>query len=246
MKGQIHSFESFGTVDGPGVRFVLFMQGCPMRCKYCHNPDTWQFNCGTEYTAEEVAKKILRQKSYLKNGGVTVSGGEPLAQIEFVTELFKILKEEGIHTAVDTSGVTFNPDSETNLKKHEELLKYTDLILLDIKHIDEGCHKELTGFTNEHTLKFAKFLSDNGKDMWIRHVLVTGITDGEESLLRLKAFISSLKTVKKVEVLPYHSMGETKYEKLGIDYPLKGLTPPTAQTVEKARKILEANANTNG
>lgn len=239
MTGQIHSFEPFGTVDGPGVRFVVFMQGCPMRCKYCHNPDTWQFGLGTEYAPEEVAKKILRQKSYLKNGGVTVSGGEPLAQIEFVTELFKILKREGIHTAVDTSGITFNPDDAKSLKKHQKLLNYTDLVLLDIKHIDEANHRELTGFSNEHTLKFAKYLSDMGKDIWIRHVLVTGITDDEGSLLKLKEFISSLKTVKKVEVLPYHSMGETKYEKLGINYPLKGLAPPSEQAVETARKILE-------
>lgn len=235
MKGRIHSFESFGTVDGPGIRFVVFMQGCPMRCKYCHNPDTWAENAGEEYTAEEVAARALKYKSYLKGGGVTVSGGEPLLQIEFLCELFKILKENGIHTAVDTSGVLFN---KIEREKVDELLKYTDLVLLDIKHIDEEEHKKLTGHTNKNVLEFAKYLSDNGKDMWIRHVLVSNITDDDRYLLKLREFIDGLKTVKKVEVLPYHSMGEVKYEKLNISYPLKGMQPPKRERVENAIKIL--------
>lgn len=243
MTGYIHSFESLGTVDGPGIRFVVFMQGCPMRCKYCHNPDTWQPKCGNRYTAEEVAMRALRYKSYIKNGGgVTVTGGEPLMQIEFVTELFKILKANGIHTALDTSGVLFN---KNNTKKIEELLTYTDLVLLDIKHIDDEKHKDLTTHSNKNILEFAKHLSDNGKDMWIRHVLVDGITDNDEYLLRLKSFIDRLKTVKKVEVLPYHKMGEVKYEKLGLEYPLKSVQPPQKDRVENAVRILTANEKHN-
>lgn len=236
MIGKIHSFESFGTVDGPGIRFVIFMQGCPMRCKYCHNPDTWERGAGMRYTAEEVALRAMRYKSYILNGGgVTVSGGEPLLQIDFVTELFRILKANGIHTAVDTSGITFD---KLHTEKLDELLKFTDLVLLDIKHIDDNEHKKLTGFSNKNVLEFAKYLSESGKDLWIRHVLVTGITDNDEYLSELKNFIDGLKTVKKVEVLPYHGMGEVKYEKMNIPYPLKGLTPPANERIENARKIL--------
>ncbi|MDE6442440.1 MAG: pyruvate formate lyase-activating protein [Clostridia bacterium] len=242
MTGYIHSFESLGTVDGPGIRFVVFMQGCPMRCKYCHNPDTWQPKYGNRYTAEEVALRALRYKSYIKNGGVTVTGGEPLMQIEFVTELFKILKANGIHTALDTSGVLFN---KNNTKDIDELLTYTDLVLLDIKHIDDEKHKDLTAHSNKNILEFAKYLSDTGKDMWIRHVLVDSITDNDEYLLRLKSFIDSLKTVKKIEVLPYHNMGEIKYEKLGLEYPLKGVQPPKKDRVENAVRILTANEKHN-
>ena len=235
MTGKIHSFESFGTVDGPGIRFVVFMQGCPMRCKYCHNPDTWELSSGKEYSAEEVAKIALKYKRYIKNGGVTISGGEPLLQLEFVEELFTILKQEGIHTALDTSGIVFNKD---NSEKYKTLLKVCDLFLLDIKHIVSGEHKKLTGHGNENVLDFARFLSDNGKDMWIRHVLVPEITDNDEYLIKLKQFIDTLSTVKKVEILPYHTMGEVKYEKLGLPYPLKGFTPPEKERVENAKRIL--------
>lgn len=240
LNGYIHSYESFGTVDGPGIRFVLFMQGCPMRCLYCHNPDTWTAGAGREISAEEAAKIILKYKSYISDGGVTVSGGEPLLQTEFVTELFKILKREGIHTALDTSGVTFNADSPESVARHAGLLKYTDLVLLDIKHIDGNEHKKLTGCTNKNVLDFAKYLSDTGKDTWIRHVLVTGITDDDGYLKELRAFIDGLKTVRKVEVLPYHSMGEAKYAKLGLEYKLKGLTPPEKSRVLNAESILGA------
>lgn len=209
-----------------------------MRCKYCHNPDTWTYSAGNEYSAEEVAEKVLKYKSYL-SGGVTVSGGEPLLQIDFVTELFEILKSKGIHTALDTSGITFDFCDEKCVQMHRRLLEYTDLVLLDIKHIDDTEHKKLTGRSNKNTLNFAKYLSDNGKDMWIRHVLVPGITDNDEQLKRLRGFIVGLKTVKKVEVLPYHTMGEVKYEKLGYAYPLKGVQPPTRERVENARKILK-------
>ncbi len=239
MEGNIHSFESFGTVDGPGIRYVVFMQGCPMRCKYCHNPDTWQVGAGKKYTAEAVFKEILKYKNYIKSGGVTVSGGEPLLQAEFIAELFRLLKAEGIHTALDTSGVTFDKDNPQSVEKHLSVLRYTDLVLLDIKHIDEDEHKALTGFSNKRTLDFAQFLSENGKKMWIRHVLVPDITDKDEYLQKLKQFISGLKTVERVEVLPYHTMGEVKYEKLGLPYPLKGVQPPAKQRIENAKNILK-------
>ena len=233
MIGKIHSFESFGTVDGPGIRFVIFMQGCPMRCKYCHNPDTWDTGGGMRYTAEEVAARAMRYKSYISNGGgVTVSGGEPLLQSEFICELFRILKANGIHTAIDTSGIIFDK------AQLDKLLAYTDLVLLDIKHIDDNEHKKLTGHSNKNVLEFARYLSEKGVDIWIRHVLVEGITDNDEYLYKLKSFIDGLPTVKKVEVLPYHNMGEVKYEKLGIAYPLKGVKPPAKERVENARKIL--------
>lgn len=236
MDGRIHSFESFGTVDGPGIRFVVFMQGCPMRCLYCHNPDTWTANGGKVYSAQEVAAEALKYKSYFTGGGgVTVSGGEPMLQQEFVCELFTILKKAGVHTALDTSGALFSRERPESLDK---LLSVTDLVLLDIKHIDGGGHKKLTGRTNENVLGFAKYLSEIGKPMWIRHVLVPGITDDDEQLKRLAKFISTLKTVGRVEILPYHDMGEVKYEKLGLSYPLKGVKPPSKERVENAKKIL--------
>lgn len=236
MTGRIHSFESFGTVDGPGIRFVVFMQGCPMRCKYCHNPDTWGFSGGTEYTAEQVAKNALRYKNYFANGGgVTVSGGEPLLQIGFVKELFSILKSNGIHTVLDTSGAVYSEDNKGEI---DGLLSVCDLVLLDIKHIDPEEHKLLTARDNKNILTFAKHLSDIGKPMWIRHVLVPGITDDDKYLSELSTFIKSLKTVEKVEVLPYHTMGVVKYEKLGIPYPLEGVAPPTADRVKNAKQIL--------
>lgn len=238
MTGHIHSFESFGTVDGPGIRFVVFLQGCPLRCQYCHNPDTWGAG-GTEYTVEQVVERALRYRNYFGDkGGVTVTGGEPLVQIDFVIELFTALKAKGVHTCVDTSGITFNPDSPLSVEKHEKLLNVADLFLLDIKHIDEEACKRLTGQSNQHTLAFARFLSEHNKTMWIRQVLVPHITDDEESLQRTRAFIDTLGSVEKVEVLPYHSMGEVKYEKLGIDYPLKGVQTPTKERVMNAKRIL--------
>ena len=238
MTGRIHSFESFGTVDGPGIRFVVFFQGCPLRCQYCHNPDTWA-NGGKEYTADEIITQALRYKNYFGDkGGVTATGGEPLVQIDFITELFTKLKAKGVHTCVDTSGITFNPNSQESVEKHKKLLAVTDLVMLDVKHIDDEACQKLTGKSNANTLAFAKFLSDNGKSMWIRQVLVPNITDGEESLQRTRAFIDTLKTVEKVEVLPYHTLGEVKYEKLGMDYPLKGVEAPSKERVMYAKRIL--------
>lgn len=238
MIGHIHSFESFGTVDGPGIRYVVFLQGCPLRCQYCHNPDTWKGE-GKPYTAEEVVELSLRYKNYFGDkGGVTVTGGEPLLQIDFVTELFTLLKKRGVHTCVDTSGICFDSNSEASVEKHKKLLEVADLFLLDIKHIDDEACKKLTGKSNANTLAFAKFLSDHQKPIWIRQVLVPGLTDSDESLQRTRAFIESLKTVEKIEVLPYHSMGEVKYEKLGIEYPLKGVEAPKKERVMNAKRIL--------
>ena len=238
MTGRIHSFESFGTVDGPGIRFVVFLQGCPLRCQYCHNPDTWGAG-GTEYSVEEVVNRVVRYRNYFgETGGVTVTGGEPLLQIDFVTELFTALKAKGINTCVDTSGITFRADNQTVVEKHKKLLEVADLFLLDIKHIDDEACKKLTGQSNQNTLAFAKFLSDNGKKMWIRQVLVPGITDDEGSLRQTRQSIDGLQTVEKVEVLPYHTLGLAKYEKLGIEYPLKGLEAPSKEVVLRAKEIL--------
>lgn len=239
MTGRIHSFESFGTVDGPGIRFVVFLQGCPLRCQYCHNPDTWGAG-GEEYSVEDVVQRAIRYRNYFGDkGGVTVTGGEPLLQIDFVTELFTALKAKGIHTCVDTSGITFKKDNENSVEKHKKLLKVTDLFLLDIKHIDDEACKKLTGQSNENTLAFARFLSDNGKPMWLRQVLVPGLTDDDEDLKKTRAFIDSLNTVEKVEVLPYHTMGVVKYEKLGMEYPLKDVAAPSKERVMNAKAILQ-------
>ena len=242
FKGRVHSIESFGSVDGPGVRFVVFMQGCSMRCKYCHNPETWNPQGESIlYTPEELLKKALKYRTYwgkdMRKGGVTVSGGEPLLQIEFVTEFLKLLKSKGIHTAIDTSGQPFS-ENEEFLKKFDELLKYTDLVLLDLKHFDPDDHKLLTGFDNENIFKMAKYLSDKKIPIWIRHVLVPGITDSEGHLKNLKAFIDTLPSVEKVEVLPYHTLGLFKWKKLGIKYPLEGVKTPTEKELEKAKEIL--------
>ncbi len=238
MIGRIHSFESFGTVDGPGIRYVVFLQGCPLRCQYCHNPDTWGAG-GKEYRAEQVLSQALRYRNYFGDkGGVTVTGGEPLLQIDFVIELFTLLKAQGVHTCVDTSGITFKPSDPASVEKHEKLLAVTDLFLLDIKHIDDEKCKKLTGKSNENTLAFAKFLSEKGKATWIRQVLVPNLTDEEEDLKKTRAFIDGLKTVERVEVLPYHTMGAVKYEKLGLAYPLAETKAPSKESVANAKRIL--------
>lgn len=248
MKGYIHSFESFGTSDGPGIRFVVFLQGCPMRCLYCHNPDTREFysdggdgrknRLGTAYEARQVLEEILKYEKYISSGGVTVSGGEPLAQAEFVAELFALLKERGIHTALDTSGCVFQPENAEETQKIASLLSLTDLILLDIKHIDTAAHKILTGRGNENILAFARFAAARGNKMWIRHVLVPGYTDSDENLVKIGEFAWSLGTVEKVQILPYHTLGKAKYEKMGLPYPLEGVEPPTEERVKNARRIM--------
>lgn len=235
MTCNLHSIETLGTVDGPGIRFIIFLQGCILKCKYCHNRDTWEINSGTQTTIENLIKKILKSKPYIdsSNGGVTVSGGEPLIQAKFLIELFKKLKELNIHTAIDTSGSMPITDDI------KELLKYTDLVLLDIKHIDNQKCIELTGAPNTNTINFAKYLNKNNIPMWIRQVLVPGMTDDEEDLLKLKKFISTLNNVEKVEILPYHDLGKNKWASLGLDYPLEGIRTANIDDVKRANEILE-------
>ena len=229
--GNIHSIESCGTVDGPGIRFVVFLQGCPMRCMYCHNPDTWGISENQKMPVSDILSQYDSVKEFCK-GGITVTGGEPLLQIDFVTELFKEAKQKNIHTALDTSGVLFNPEKTENI---DELLKYTDLVLLDIKHIDDDEHKKLTGHSNKNILAFAKYLSDQKIPMWIRHVVVPDITFNEKYLVELGKFLKTLKTIKALDVLPYHNMAIPKYESLNIDYPLKETKPLTKEEAIQAR-----------
>lgn len=230
----IHSFETFGAVDGPGIRFVIFTQGCNLKCKYCQNRDTWCHSGGTMYSVKDVLDKIERYKNYIlpSGGGVTVSGGEPLLHLEFLIALFKELKSRGIPTAIDTSGVFYLTP------KIRELISLTDLFLLDIKCINDEICKDLTGVSNKKELEFARYLSDNGVHMWIRQVLVPGYTDKEEDLIELKDFLSTLKTVDKVEILPYHDMGKFKWLELGLEYPLEGVPVATPEDVDRAKKIL--------
>lgn len=233
--GRIHSFESFGTVDGPGIRYVIFMQGCALSCKYCHNRDTWDTNAGELHSVDEIISKVKSYIPYISSshGGVTVTGGEPLLQVKFVINLFKRLKQENIHTALDTSGMFPITDDI------KEVLKYTDLVLLDIKHINDEKCKNLVGHSNKLELEFAKYLSDNNIPIWIRQVLVPGYTDDEQDLLKLKEFISTLKTVQKVEILPYHDLGKHKWIDLGLDYPLEGVRTANSDDVDRAKKIIK-------
>lgn len=234
-KGKIHSFETFGAVDGPGIRFIIFVQGCALRCKYCQNRDTWDQNSGKEYTVDELVEKVLRYKNYFdaSGGGVTVSGGEPLLQPDFLIELFTKLKSLGISTAVDTSGNVAITD------KIKKVIELTDLFLLDIKCINDDICKELVGHSNKLELEFAKYLSDNNKKIWIRQVIVPGITDNETDLKDLKEFLSKLKTVEKIDILPYHNLGKYKWENLGLDYPLENTRTATSDDVARVKKILE-------
>jgi pyruvate formate lyase activating enzyme len=233
--GNIHSIETCGTVDGPGIRFVVFTQGCPMRCLYCHNPDTWDISVTNKtYTVDEILNQYNSVKEFCK-GGITVTGGEPLMQIEFVTELFRLAKDKNINTALDTSGILFNPE---NTQKFDELMKYTDLGLLDIKHIDDGEHKKLTSHSNKNILAFARYLSDINKPMWVRHVVVPSINDKEEYLTKLGEFIGRLNNVKALDVLPYHNMAIPKYENLGLEYRLKEVPPMKKEDAINARNII--------
>ncbi|WP_028509987.1 pyruvate formate-lyase-activating protein [Ruminococcus sp. NK3A76] len=235
MTGYIHSTESFGTVDGPGVRFVVFMQGCPMRCLYCHNPDTWAVGKGEKRTAQSLIDEYESLKEFLKNGGITVTGGEPLMQLDFVTELFTLAKAKGIHTCIDSSGITFTPD---DTEKFDKLISLTDLVMLDIKHIDPERHKALTGHENKNILAFAEYLSKKGIPVWIRHVLVPGVTDDEHFLFELGRFIGGIKTLKALDVLPYHTMAKSKYQSLGIPYPLGDIPPASKEQAAHARDVI--------
>jgi len=239
-KGYVHSTESFGSADGPGVRFVIFLSGCAMRCQFCHNPDTWRLADGEQKTADELIEQALRYKSYWgPQGGITVSGGEPLLQIDFLLELFTKAHAKGINTCLDTSGNPYTTNEPWH-SKFLELMKVTDLVMLDIKHIDPQGHMELTHQPNDNILQMARELSDLGVKMWIRHVLVPERNDKDEYLIKLADFIKTLKSVERVEVLPYHTLGVHKWKALGIPYELEGVETPTKERVENARRILGA------
>lgn len=233
MKGKIHSIETFGTVDGPGIRYVIFMQGCNFRCGYCHNPDTWDFDGGSEMSADEIVEDICKYTRYIE--GVTVTGGEPLCQMDFLIELFEKIKAKGLTTCIDTNGGIF---SDNLLEKLDKLLNVTDLVMLDIKHIDEDSHVKLTGKSNKNVLEFANYLSKIGKDIWLRYVLVPTVNDDDETLMKWKKFADSLATVKKIEVLPYHRMAIEKYKSLGIEYSFENIPEPTKESIQKVEKIL--------
>ncbi|MGN1181457.1 MAG: pyruvate formate-lyase-activating protein [Faecalibacillus sp.] len=237
MKGYIHSTESCGTVDGPGIRFVVFFQGCPMRCAYCHNPDTWKPQVGDMMSVDEILAMYNSKKEFYKKGGITCTGGEPMMQIDFLTELFERCKQEGIHTCLDTSGIMFR-ENEDYLKKVDRLLSVTDLVMLDIKHIDSKEHLKLTKQPNDKILKFARYVDHKGIDIWIRHVVVPTITQNDQYLYQLGEFIAQLKHIKALDVLPYHTMGIPKYENLGYEYPLKGIEPLSKEDAVKARNVI--------
>lgn len=235
MKGYVHSTESCGTVDGPGIRFVVFLQGCPMRCAYCHNPDTWQPQTGDMMSIDEILSMYNSKRPFYKNGGITCTGGEPLMQMEFVTELFRRCHEEGIHTCLDTSGIIFRRD---NIEKFNQLMAVTDLVMLDIKHIHPDIHYDLVKQSNEHILDFARYLNEINKPVWIRYVLVPTITDQHEHLVQLGEFLATLYNMKALDVLPYHTMGVVKYKNLNMDYRLKDIEPATKQQAIEARNII--------
>ncbi len=240
MSGRIHSLESFGTVDGPGVRFVVFVQGCPMRCAYCHNPDTWPMTGGKIMEASEIIAQYERNRPFYKGGGITVTGGEPLMQVDFLIELFSLAKEKDIHTCIDTSGIAYNPDNKAFIEKLDKLMALTDLVMLDIKHIDPVKHKELTQQPNDGILAFCEYLNDRKVDMWIRHVVVPTITDDDEYLYKLGYFIGGFTNVKALDVLPYHTMGKAKYEQLGMEYKLDGVPAMDKnKVIEKKQVILQ-------
>lgn len=232
MNGLLHSIESFGTVDGPGIRLVVFLKGCPLRCAYCHNPDTWTTdNCGY-ITADRIIELFEKNHAFYRSGGITVTGGEPLTQIDFLIELFSKAKKKNIHTCLDTSGIIFNKE------KLEELLNYTDLVLLDIKQMDAAKHLKLCGKDNANVFLFAELLKERKIDTWIRHVLVPGITDDPNDLLALGKYISTLPNVKALDVLPYHDMAKVKYQSLGISYSLNDVIPPSKEDVKKAKHLI--------
>ena len=235
LKGRIHSTESFGTVDGPGVRFVIFFQGCPMRCQYCHNPDTWNPGGGKEMTAEELIREYKRNETFYKGGGITATGGEPLMQLDFLTELFQKAKEQGIHTCLDTSGIMYREDLAD---EYQSLFQVTDLVLLDVKHSDEKGHFSLTGQHQDRILAFARALEKAGIPMIVRHVVVPGITDGEEHLKALGHLVGKYRNLRGLEVLPYHTMGKVKYDKLEIPYPLAGVDNMDASKAKECRAVI--------
>lgn len=237
-KGKIHSIESFGTVDGPGVRYVVFVQGCSMRCAYCHNPDTWEIGVGTEMSPEEIMEGMLKNIGFYEKGGLTVTGGEPLLQIDFLIDLFTLAKEKGIHTTIDTSGIAYRPENKEFQAKLDKLLTLTDLVMLDIKHINPEKHMELVCQPNDGILAFAEYIDDKGVDIWIRHVVVPGYTDDDQYLEELGYFIGGLKSLKALDVLPYHTLGLPKYEKLGIEYRLKDVPAMDKKAALEKKQVI--------
>lgn len=233
-KGRIHSLETFGTVDGPGIRFVTFLQGCPMRCQFCHNPDTWDLLSPVQYemTAPELLEETLRYRNFIKTGGVTCTGGEPLMQGSFVAEYFRLCQEEGIHTALDTSGVL--PISAPHVA---DVLEHTDLVLLDIKTTDDQLHPRLTGHTRQHNHQFMQHLQTIGKPTWVRHVVTPGLNDDDSHLHAVAEYVAGYSVVERVEILPYHTLGKAKYDKLGLPYPLEGVPNLSAEATQHARDI---------
>ena len=230
-KGHVHSFESFGTKDGPGIRFVLFMQGCPLRCLYCHNTDTWSTSSRNKtLSPQEAFNEVAKVKGFIRSGGVTVSGGEPLLQPDFVLELFKLCKEANIHTALDTSGFILND-------KTKLVLEQTDLVLLDIKHIDPVKYKTLTSVSLDNTLRFIAYLETINKPAWIRYVVVPGYSDDEADLHQWAKFVSQFKIVERVDILPFHQMGTNKWEELGKKYQLKDTPTPTPESIKMVENI---------
>lgn len=239
MIGNIHSIETLGTVDGPGIRYIIFTQGCLLRCQFCHNADTWEIGTGKQMAVSEIIDDLRSYLPFIEasGGGITVSGGEPLLQIPFLTELFKECKKLGVHTTIDSSGGCYST-SPLFQEQLNELLNYTDLILLDLKHINRKKHIKLTGMANDHILDFARYLSDRNIPVWIRHVLVPGISDDPTDLEHLGDFIGTLKNVQKIEILPYHKLGVYKWEALGLEYPLKDVEPPSEELVDFAYEKL--------
>ncbi|MBR2312935.1 MAG: pyruvate formate lyase-activating protein [Clostridia bacterium] len=240
MTGIIHSIETFGTVDGPGLRFVVFLEGCPMRCLYCHNPDTWVPGAGEVHSASALIARMMRNIEFYRSGGITATGGEPLMQLDFLIELFELAKKNRIHTCLDTSGVMFH-ETPAYLEKIDRLLAVTDLVMLDIKHMDDTVHRTLTGHGNKNILAFARYLQKKGVKMRVRHVIIPGYTDGEEELAALGRFLKDFDNLEKVEALPYHTLGKAKYENLGIPYPLGDTPALTSKDAKAALAIIKAN-----
>lgn len=238
MTGNIHSIITGSTVDGPGTRYVVFLKGCPLRCLYCHNPDTWDGRGGKEMTVAEIMADMRSYLPFMKRGGLTVSGGEPLVQIDFVTELFAAAKQIGVQTALDTTGYLFKKDVPEIYAKYEKLAEVTDLVLLDLKAIDPKMHEELTGVKQDTIIDFYKYLDEKNIPIWVRHVIVPGYTFDPELLAKSGRFLAHFKNVKAVDILPYHDMAKPKYKEMGIDYVLKDVKPLTGEDGHSARDMV--------
>lgn len=240
MKARVHSIETLGTVDGPGIRFVVFLQGCPLRCKYCHNPDTWSVEGGRMMSADEILAEFDKSKNFYSSGGITVSGGEPMLQLDFLIELFTASKKKGIHNCLDTSGIVFTSVPGPKRDKIDKLMGLVDLVLLDLKHVDPKKHQELVKAPNKEILNFARYLSDRKIDVWIRHVVVPGHTDDPREWYKMGYFLAELRNIKALDVLPYHMMGVPKYKELDIVYPLEGIPEAPKELAQQAASVIMA------